>query len=758
MITIDKVTPFSATASSLAYNHVISSQDQVLVIYVFSGGSQTAPTVKYNGTALVQVGILTSATDNNTITAWLMTNPPVGNFAVSVNVATTLLVSYALSISGVSKKTTNLITNNQRGSGTTSHLALQIPQANTMVLDFFWESIFGGYSFLSGQKVIGATNDGGHDYLVDYCYPPPGNFDLAQNIGASVAYQDLAIVLEPSDPSSEWHANTNFRSQFDVSNPNSLDVSTFTNPNQGNSYGNFPTNFYKNSFLHTVGRLNQSPFVPSPTGPLTANLVSYYKFDENTGNNVKDSLNINPGTWTGTLGNQWQTIGKANSSGNFNSSDNSVLVPTDQSLQFTKDFTITAWIYPKSLGAASLGRIVDKTSNEYAFQLNTNNRLSLQNGGGAQGFSQNNAVTLNQWNFVAVKYSSNGQIATFYSNAVIVGTDSTVKDPVAGINNLFIGNNAAGTRGFDGYIGEVGLWNRALDNYEISALYNNSQALTYPFVYNTKAVGVFGYNPYSQSQTVNWQTSFLQTIKRVLVPSSGIAFDLAANSADIAASNSYSGSAVWNGSNRILTIDVSMLGAGVTVTAMTYGGANCTFIGAQSTVTAFGRVESWRILQSDAGAPAAGSNTLSVTLSGSLEFSVEWVSYTGVHQDSPTEGFNSNQATNAGSATDATVAVTTVADNDWVHAAVVANDTSITAGQTTRNNIAGTLGSGGNEDNNGPKTPAGVVNMNYTGMGITTTWAITGYALRPIAASSLLTGGGNDWPAFMTRGFWAQRF
>jgi len=219
----------------------------------------------------------------------------------------------------------------------------------------------------------------------------------------------------------------------------------------------------------------------------------------------------------------------------------------------------------------------------------------------------------------------------------------------------------------------------------------------------------------------------------------GITFDVASNSGDQAAASSYSGSASWNGSNRVLCVDVSMLGAGVTVTAMTYGGAACTLVGVKSTVTSFGRVEQWRILQSDSGAPATGANTLAVTLSGSLEFAVEWVSYTGVHQTSPIEGFNSNQATNAGSATDASVAVTTVADNDWVHAAVVANDTAITAGNTSRNNIPGTLGSGGNEDNGAPKTPAGAVTMSYTGMGITTTWAIAAYALRDINAASIVT-------------------
>lgn len=214
------------------------------------------------------------------------------------------------------------------------------------------------------------------------------------------------------------------------------------------------------------------------------------------------------------------------------------------------------------------------------------------------------------------------------------------------------------------------------------------------------------------------------------VTPSDILFTGAANSGDIAAASSFSGSASWSGTNRALSVDVSMLGPGVTVSAMTYGGAACTKVGSKSTVTSFGSVECWRICSSDSGAPAAGANTLAVTLSGSLEFTVAWASYSGVNQSLPTEGFNSAQATNVGAA-DATVSITSTADNCWIHGAVVASDTSITANQTSRNNVSGTLGTGANEDNGAAKTPAGAVTISYTGVGAAVTWAIAGYALVP---------------------------
>lgn len=235
-----------------------------------------------------------------------------------------------------------------------------------------------------------------------------------------------------------------------------------------------------------------------------------------------------------------------------------------------------------------------------------------------------------------------------------------------------------------------------------------------------------------------WQYLF-PAAREKWINTTGIGFNAASNSGDQAASANYTFNRTVTGANTYLTVDVELLTVtGATVTSVTDddGGTNTAmvFLGAKSTVTGAGRVECWGLAN-----PTAGTKTIRVILSASIESVATAVSYTGVHQTSPTEGFNSAQATNAGSATDASVSITSVANNCWIHAACVANDTSITANQTTRNNVSGTLGSGANEDNGAAKTPAGAVTMSYSGMGITTTWAIAGYALRPIAASNLST-------------------
>lgn len=217
--------------------------------------------------------------------------------------------------------------------------------------------------------------------------------------------------------------------------------------------------------------------------------------------------------------------------------------------------------------------------------------------------------------------------------------------------------------------------------------------------------------------------------------SPGITLDAASNSGYQAAQSTYTFNRTVAGSNRYLVVDVAILSAGQTVTSVVDdsggGNVNMTFIGAQNTVTSFGRIETWGLI-----APATGTKSIQVNLSSTVISATSAVSYNGVHQTSPIEGFNSAQATNVG-ATDATVSITSVADNCWIHAAIATSDGSITANQTSRNNVTGAGGSGADEDNNAAVTPAGATTMSYTGVGALATWTIDGVALRPIAASNL---------------------
>lgn len=224
-------------------------------------------------------------------------------------------------------------------------------------------------------------------------------------------------------------------------------------------------------------------------------------------------------------------------------------------------------------------------------------------------------------------------------------------------------------------------------------------------------------------------------------PATGIAFDAASNSGYQAAASTYSWSHTCTGANRELVVGIAMLSLVQTVVSITYNGVALESVGFRASITGACRVELWALV-----APATGSNTIAVTLSGAIASAGCAASYTGVNQFSPYEAFNSAQATNVGAA-DATVNVTTVADNDWVVDIVATDDTSITVGtgNTSRGNVTGAGGSGAMGDNNAAKTPAGSVTMSWTNIGALATWAIGAVALRPVAAATLSTGGFNPY-------------
>ena len=228
---------------------------------------------------------------------------------------------------------------------------------------------------------------------------------------------------------------------------------------------------------------------------------------------------------------------------------------------------------------------------------------------------------------------------------------------------------------------------------------------------------------------------FVESVSASLALTQGIAFDATTNSGYQTASASYSWSHTCAGADRYLIVAISMLSVvGSSVSGITYNGVAMSLLRARASGAGAVRSEMWGLV-----APATGSNTIAVTLSAALDSIGSACSFTGVHQTSPTEGANDASATNVGAA-DATVDVTTVADNDWVVDNVASSDTAITvgAGQISRANTTGALGSGA-LSTEGPKTPAGSVTMSWADVGALATWTTVAIALRPTLAASLIS-------------------
>ncbi|MFH1526525.1 MAG: LamG domain-containing protein, partial [Bacteroidota bacterium] len=155
-------------------------------------------------------------------------------------------------------------------------------------------------------------------------------------------------------------------------------------------------------------------------------------------------------------------------------SDNYISIPDSDLLDFTSgQFTLIAWIYPKSSGDGSNGRIFDKNGgvgNGWTLNMDSNNNFMMQINTNYKS-SDTSVITYNQWNHVVATISSSGYIY-FYVNGRDAGEGNIGVPPNAHTDPLRIGDRASDDgREFDGNIDEAMIFNRVLSAEEIQILY-----------------------------------------------------------------------------------------------------------------------------------------------------------------------------------------------------------------------------------------------------------------------------------------------
>lgn len=213
-------------------------------------------------------------------------------------------------------------------------------------------------------------------------------------------------------------------------------------------------------------------FADSLKNSLLINLIAQYKLD----GNANDS-------WGGhTAG----TVSGASSYSscvqgtcyNFDGADDYIQLADSSDLRMTTGGTISAWIYPRTLGEGNVGRIVHKgadinATNGYRAQVSSSNTLLfVVNAGAVQTISSNDAVKLNQWQLVTISFNGSGR--KLYVNGIDVtsagGGETALPPNVAGI--VRIGNNTIATDAtFNGYIDEVSIYNAAVPASQIQESY-----------------------------------------------------------------------------------------------------------------------------------------------------------------------------------------------------------------------------------------------------------------------------------------------
>lgn len=206
----------------------------------------------------------------------------------------------------------------------------------------------------------------------------------------------------------------------------------------------------------------------------------------------------------------------------------------------------------------------------------------------------------------------------------------------------------------------------------------------------------------------------------------GIEFD--AVSSDSGGGDSLTFAHTCSGSNRLLVVGISISdsnSANRPVTSVTYNGVALTKIASVDTGAGTSeRVEMWYLIN-----PASGEHNVIINTTGILNFiSAGAISLTGAKQSGQPDASN----TASDSSLEATVTVTTVANNSLVIDALCSEPApTVDASQTERWNIEGQAFQHGAGSTEGPKTPAGDVEMSWS-LAYGARWRQIGASFAPL--------------------------
>lgn len=239
---------------------------------------------------------------------------------------------------------------------------------------------------------------------------------------------------------------------------------------------------------------NGKAFLGQPIpNPILIDLQSYWKLDETSGTVANDSV----GSITGTLESGFFTSdGKLDygyartSDGDGISTGQVAYVPI-----FGSTHTWNVW-FKKTIDADTILRtfIVNQDDSSQAifnFSYQSGKLLvSISNIGLSNNLECHATYTptLGEWDMFTISYNGNGFTSgvNIYINSIIQGktiTSDDLSSNTVPLKNLWLGSSSAWTESnrLYGVLDEVGIWNRILTQQEVTELYNNGNALAYPF-------------------------------------------------------------------------------------------------------------------------------------------------------------------------------------------------------------------------------------------------------------------------------------
>ena len=263
----------------------------------------------------------------------------------------------------------------------------------------------------------------------------------------------------------------------------------------------------KKLLLFVLGLLitTQMIFSQVPSYVPTNGLVGYWPF---SGNANDQTPNGNNGTVNGASLTT-DRFGNANSAYDFDGLNSEIIVPNNPSLNLENpnQFTFSYWINVATLLPTGISFVIIKQTDSGLIQDGYNSGVEylyssscrIQNGPSSSSLtfgSLANTIPTNSWIFVCQVWDGNH--GKTYLNNILV--NDVVGSAVAGDNlaDLRFGKPNSSTGGrFDGKIDDIGIWNRALSQQEITNIYNGvTYSDTCNAVSGSLVNGLVGYWPF----------------------------------------------------------------------------------------------------------------------------------------------------------------------------------------------------------------------------------------------------------------------
>lgn len=239
----------------------------------------------------------------------------------------------------------------------------------------------------------------------------------------------------------------------------------------------------------------------------TNGLVGWWPFN---GNANDESGNGNNGTVNGvTLTSD--RFGHADKAYSFDGIDDWIQVENQELFNFNNRFTINAWINTNSnSGTKKIVTKLQTCDDSYILQLIDGHvDFELAQGCG-NWISYNNSqnIVLNNWHSLTATFDIDSALVRLYFDGVLILEQSRDFQISSSSANLvfgsFFNNDIYPDQFFSGLIDDIGIWNRALTQEEITNLYNGNICFETVTVTDTLLInmGIVGYNPITYSNTI----------------------------------------------------------------------------------------------------------------------------------------------------------------------------------------------------------------------------------------------------------------